>query len=595
MRLKTPRVTDAMRSPNKPTAARAYVAQGFKLVMAHGIDKGGRCTCRDKGCSHPGKHPISEFFPRGAHSATADLDLVKRSLEKYPDANIGGVLHGWTGVDVDGPEGETQINALNLPPTATIITGRGHDHIFAGELPGGTAKATQLDILSGAQRYIILPPSVHANGDRYRWSRGLYEIAPLPERLVEFALELKGSHRREERSASPELREGQRNERLFRIACAYRRSIKDESLVLEMVQDFNRRFAKPPLPEREIETLVASSGNYHQRGTAVFGPPATIEPLPMEFLWHPYIIKHGITLLVGDPGRGKSLFAEYIAALVSRGGKLPLSEERIEPGRVLFLSAEDDWARTTLARLLRAGADIKNFHVMDRFRALDEQNMLALKQEIESWKPDLVVVDTLATFLGGERDMHRQNDVQEFLSDLTYAARDTGSAILAIAHMNKQTGEDPIYRINGSIGFAAGVRSINYLGRDPDDPNRIALAHGKSNVAGKGQTHLFEKRGGGRNDVPVLEAVGTSEYDEVEVCRNEKRPVGRPPVEKDRAAEFIIDALSAKPIPWSDVSTRARRAGITEGTLDLVRAELAKEGAIVQVGKGPKARWRRRQ
>jgi len=382
----------------------------------------------------------------------------------------------------------------------------------------------------------------------------------LPKELVDFAIDLKGRAAPSKQTPS-QFREGARNDALFRAACALRLRLNDDGLLLHTIRALNAAACKPPLPSREVETLVASSGRYDKTKVAV------------------------ITLLVGDPGRGKSLFAEYIAALVSRGGKLPLSEERIEPGRVLFLSAEDDWARTTLARLLRAGADIKNFHVMNRFRALDEQNMLALKQEIESWKPDLVVVDTLATFLGGERDMHRQNDVQEFLSDLTYAARDTGSAILAIAHMNKQTGEDPIYRINGSIGFAAGVRSINYLGRDPDDPNRIALAHGKSNVAVKGQTLLFEKRGGGRNDVPVLEAVGTSEYDEVEVCRNEKRPVGRPPVEKDRAAEFIIDALSAKPKPWSDVSTPARRAGITEGTLTLVRAELAKEGAIVQVGK----------
>src|SRR5215207_5845153 len=84
-------------------------------------------------------------------------------------------------------------------------------------------------------------------------------------------------------------------------------------------------------------------------------PMGATEPLPMEYLWYPYIIKHGITLLVGDPGRGKSLFAEYIAALISRGGKLPLSEEWIEPRRVLFLSAENDWQRTILARLLRAG------------------------------------------------------------------------------------------------------------------------------------------------------------------------------------------------------------------------------------------------
>src|SRR5215203_5860637 len=90
------------------------------------------------------------------------------------------------------------------------------------------------------------------------------------------------------------------------------------------------------------------------------------EPLAMEFLWYPYIIRYGITLLVGDPGRGKSLFAEYIAALVSSGGQLPLSDERLEPGRVLLLSAENDWARTTLERLKKAGANIDNFHVMDR-------------------------------------------------------------------------------------------------------------------------------------------------------------------------------------------------------------------------------------
>jgi len=374
-----------------------------------------------------------------------------------------------------------------------------------------------------------------------------------------------------------------------------RRFLDDESMLLETVLHFNRQFATPPLGDREVETLVVSSGKYQERGTAVFGPPSTTEPLPMEYLWYPYIIKHGITLLVGDPGRGKSLFAEYIAALVSRGGKLPLSDERIEPGRVLLLSAENDWQRTTLARLLRAGADIDNFHVMDRFQALDDRNMLALKQHIESWRPALVVVDTLATFLGGQRDMNRQNDVQEFLSDLTHAARTAGSAVLAIAHMNKQSSEDPIYRINGSIGFAAGVQSITYLGRDPDDPHRIAFAHGKTNVAEKGQTLLFEREGGGRTDVPVLKAVGTSEYDEFDVCRNEKRDRGRPNVEQKRAAEFIIEVLGGKPVPWAEVATRARRAEISEGTLNLVRAELAKEGAIEQVGKGPNARWRRKQ
>jgi hypothetical protein len=278
---------------------------------------------------------------------------------------------------------------------------------------------------------------------------------------------------------------------------------------------------------------------------------------------------------------------------VSSGGRWPLSKERATPGKVLFLSAEDDWARTTLPRLLKAGADIDNFHVMERFRALDEQNMLALQREMQEWRPDLVVIDTISTFLGGGRDMHRQNDVMEFLSDLTHTARDTGSAILAVAHMNKQSSEHPSYRIVGSIGFAAGVRSILYFGNDPDDQTQRAMAHGKSNVAEKGKSIIFAREGGGRHDVPVLKPITFSDHDEADVCRVIKAPPGRPNIEQDRAGQFIIDTLGKTPIPWDEIERRAKRADISNGTLNIMRAELARAGKIEQVGKGRRAQWRR--
>lgn len=270
-----------------------------------------------------------------------------------------------------------------------------------------------------------------------------------------------------------------------------------------------------------------------------------------------------------------------------------MSREGHAPGRVTFLAAEDDWERTTLPRLLKAGADIDRFNTMDRFRALDEQNMLALRRNIEECRPDLLVVDTLATFMGGDRDMHRQNDVQAFLADLVFAAKDTGTAILAVGHMNKQSGEHPLYRINGSIGFAAGVRSIFYFGKDPDDPSRRAMAHGKTNVGEIGPTILFERVGGGRDDVPVLRSVGISNCDEADVCRVENRPPGRPNVKQGRAADFLIDVLGREPIAWSEVLRKGKRADLSEGTLNIVRADLAKDGKIEQVGRGPKATWRK--
>jgi hypothetical protein len=594
MRSKPLRVTDPMRSSNLATAARAYIEENnWPVVVLHGIDKKGRCTCGDRACGSPGKHPAIKHFPHGVKSATRDINLVKKALRDHPDANIAIVLEDMTGVDVDGPKGEHRVDALHLPATATILTGRGHDHLYSGELAGGSLKSEELDLLTGKSRYIVAPPSRHHSGQLYRWDRGEDEIVSIPPSLSTFAQEVRANRTPTAPKSYPVIREGERNNFLFKAASAFRLRVDDDSAVLEMIRAMNQKLVKPPLSDKEIQTLVASSGRYESPKVATFGPPQIREPRPMEFLWYPYIIRYGVTLLVGDPGKGKSLLVESIAATVSSGRKWPLSSENVKPGRVLFLSAEDDWARTTLPRLIKAGANIDSFHIMERFRALDEQNMLALQREMQNWRPDLVVIDTLSTFLGGGRDMHRQNEVMEFMADLTHAARDTGSAILAVAHMNKQSNEHPSYRIVGSIGFAAGVRSILYFGNDPEDQSRRALAHGKSNVAEKGKSLVFAISGGGRHDVPVLEPVTFSDHDETDICRVIKAPPGRPNIEQERAAQFVADALSTSPVPWEEVERRAKRASISIGTLNIVRAELAKAGLIEQVGKGRRAQWRR--
>jgi Arm domain-containing DNA-binding protein/integrase-like protein len=113
-----------------------------------------------------------------------------------------------------------------------------------------------------------------------------------------------------------------------------------------------------------------------------------------------------------------------------------------------------------------------------------------------------------------ERDMHRQNEVGEFLAQLTEMSEAIGCAVLGIAHLNKQSVEHPLYRIVGSIGFAASIRSALFLGSDPDDPDnleKVALAHGKHNASEGGKTMLFRKIGGGREEVPTLEALELSD------------------------------------------------------------------------------------
>ena len=49
----------------------------------------------------------------------------------------------------------------------------------------------------------------------------------------------------------------------------------------------------------------------------------SVQPQEVKWLWYPYIPLGKITILMGDPGEGKSTLALNIAAAVSRGLDFP--------------------------------------------------------------------------------------------------------------------------------------------------------------------------------------------------------------------------------------------------------------------------------
>lgn len=586
------RVTDGMRSEQPTVAASAYLKADLKLVLTHGINADGRCTCGKAGCPHAGKHPIAEFFPNGANSATTDMAIVRKCLERYPRANIATTLDGRTVVDVDGPKGKASVDALKLPKTVRVRTKRGYHLHYIGA--AGAFKAEQVDVLTGGSRYVMLPPSIHESGIRYSWMPSRVKVAArVPDKLADLHSPAGGLSRGKHRGRPlKKIKMGQRNDVLFRTACAIRRRIDDERVILEMMKIANASACEKPLSERELRSLIGSSSRYGETREELFGPPVQREPLPMEWLWYPYIPRYGMTLIAGDPGAGKSLLTALLLATVTSGKPWPLSDEKPTGMRVLVLAAEDNWQRVVLNRLVKAGVDLDNLHHMYRFRALTNDRLELLAEHMEEWRPDLVVVDTLPAYMGGGRDMHRQNEVGEFMALLTEMAEATGCAIVGLAHLNKTSTDNPLYRILGSIGFAASIRSALFFGPDPDDPSRVALAHGKANQSELGRTIIFEKVGGGRDEVPLLKPVGFSDADHFDVCRIHKNAVGRPSAERQAAEEFVLDYLSEEPTAWKTVQLAAEaRSVASEATLNLVRADLAKSGQIVQIGKGKQAKW----
>lgn len=590
------RVSKSMRSETMLTAAKAQIDAGHRVVLTYGILKDGRCSCKRDDCPSPGKHPLPKYFPNGVHSATNDIEHVRRAVRWHPEANLAIALEGLTVVDVDGDIGRKAVKRLGLPDTVKVLTGRGYHLYFAGEFAEGTFKGEKLDVLTGGSRMAMVPPSVHPKGKRYKYStRSPSRMAGLPTKLSSLKPDRAMQRQSKLKSKSSDLviKSGARNDFFFRTACFLRRRFEDEEAVEAMLEALNDNFTEAPLSSGELYSVIQSSGNYVEDTSALFGPPKTTEPLPMEFLYYPYIPYFGVTLLAGNPGMGKSLLVTKLIAAVTSGTPWPLTDECAPRGKVLLLSAEDNWQRVTLPRLLENDADIDQIRVMTRFKILSPENLEAMARYIEQERPKLVVIDTLTAYMGSGRDMNRQNEVGEFLGRLTEIAEDAGCAVLAIGHLNKQSAEHPLYRIVGSIGFAASIRSALFYGTDPTDRSRFALAHGKANASELGKTIIFERFGGGRDGTPVLHPVEYSEANEAEVCRIETNAVGRPTSATDAARAFILDFLTETPVRWEKVESNVTGRNLASaGTLNVLRAEMARSGEIEQVGKGKSARWK---
>lgn len=126
--------------------------------------------------------------PHGSSEATDNADQVADWWRRWPFANVGALVPpGLVVVDLD-PRNGCHLDPDQLAGTLTVRTGGGGWHLYF-LAPGGVALAAHSDVLPGvdliaAGRQVILPPSLHPSGERYRW---IADAAPvyLPGRLVD--------------------------------------------------------------------------------------------------------------------------------------------------------------------------------------------------------------------------------------------------------------------------------------------------------------------------------------------------------------------------------------------------------------------------
>jgi hypothetical protein len=207
---------------------------------------------------------------------------------------------------------------------------------------------------------------------------------------------------------------------------------------------------------------------------------ADIEPTRVEWLWPGYIPLGKLTILDGDPGLGKSTILLDLAARASRGETTPTGTP-LGTFSTIVITAEDDAADTIRPRLDVAGGDPSRVYHLAKLTLPDEADRLA--RLVDRTAARLVVIDPLVAYLADGVKTNSDHEVRRALEPVAAMAERLHIAVVAIRHLNKQSGGDAIYRGGGSIGFTGLARAVLAVGRDPDDEDRIVLAAVKVNVA----------------------------------------------------------------------------------------------------------------
>jgi putative DNA primase/helicase len=321
-----------------------------------------------------------------------------------------------------------------------------------------------------------------------------------------------------------------------------------------------------------------------------------LTPQKVRWLWPDRIPLGRITLLVSDPGLGKSLLALDIAARVSRGAPWP-DEASVEcgmknsesnsplptpnsplrtPSSVLLLTAEDDFADTVRPRLEALGADCDRILGIATVPGNDPENItraFALTRDIARLRdllaamPDcrLIVIDPISAYLGRTNE-HSNSDIQSLLLSLTTIARERNIAILAVSHLRKKDGS-AIYRPMGSLAFIAASRAGWAICKDPFDPSKRLFLPVKNNLVPHITGLAYTIETGPDHCGPTIRWSPEPVTHSVDFAIATARAAGRPDEERQYAIKWLKERLSKSPHKASDIREEAEVRGIAYTTL----------------------------
>jgi putative DNA primase/helicase len=223
---------------------------------------------------------------------------------------------------------------------------------------------------------------------------------------------------------------------------------------------------------------------------------------PVEWLWADRLPCGMFSLLVGEPGVGKTHVACDIAARVSTGAEWPDGRGKAPHGAVIILTAEDSPSSTIGPRLTAAEADrsriaffsgvkllpsalrdrrAASIAMFDPMTSLNSLDKMIRSLQSKFTQVPLIIIDPITSYLG-EADQNTTADVRASLNMLSMVAMRHGTAIVGINHFNKNPAGSAQSGILGSTAFAALARAASMVGHEPES-DYLYFVPVKSNLA----------------------------------------------------------------------------------------------------------------
>ena len=192
------------------------------------------------------------------------------------------------------------------------------------------------------------------------------------------------------------------------------------------------------------------------------------------------------------------------------------------------------------------------------------RDTVGLEGLIRKWRDvRLIILDPVSAYLGGA-ESYNNADIRRVLAPLQELAERTGVAVLAISHLTKRAAASVMYRAMGSLAFVSAARAVWAAVPDRAAAGRMLLLPVKCNLAGsiKGMAYRILPHPAN----PALPTVAW-EPEPVAMTAQEAMEIMPNPTPRERAAEWLKQALAAGALPSSEVERQAREAGFTLRTL----------------------------